>query len=180
MKQIATLLCLLSLAMPLSAADPLPTVTTLDVGRYAGRWFEIFRLPNRFQERCAGEVTATYALLPDGKIEVLNACRKGDGSTIDAKGVARQAEGPSQPGRLEVRFAPAWLGFLPFVWGDYWIIDLAPDYGTSLIGTPDRRYLWLLSRTPQLDDQRQQALLEKARALGFDTTQLVHTRQAAP
>jgi len=176
MKKTFALLCLCILARTASA-EPLPVIQHLDLSQYAGRWFEIFRLPNRFQEICSGEVSAVYTPKADGKIEVLNACRKSDGSLSQALGSARFAIGAEQPGKLEVRFAPAWLGFLPFVWGDYWIIDLAPDYSTSLVGTPDRRYLWLLARTPTLDEGRKQALIAKAKALGFATEQLIQTRQ---
>jgi len=175
-KNVVTLLGLLLLPLITRAAD-LPVVKEVDVQKYAGRWYEIVRLPNRFQEICEGEVNATYTPRSDGRIDVLNACRKQDGSSTSALGLARLAEGPAQPAKLEVRFAPAWLGFLPFVWGDYWIIDLAEDYSTSLVGTPDRKYLWLLSRTPTISDARKKLLIDKAHSLGFATEQLIQTRQ---
>ena len=173
------LLCLHTIISTTALAADLPTTPDVDLTRYQGRWYEIARLPNRFQEICAGDVYASYTLQKDGNVEVANTCRKTDGSTTSAIGLARLASGPQYPGRLEVRFAPAWLSFLPMVWGDYWIIDLAPDYSTSLVGSPDRRFLWLLSRTPQMDKARIQTLLDKARVLGFATEQLITTPQAS-
>src|SRR3954463_15755670 len=95
--------------------SPLRVVPSVDLDRYAGRWYEIARLPNRFQKKCAGEVIAKYTRQPDGNITVLNACRMEDGSRIEAEGVARLA-GSGQPNSvLKVRFAPAFLSFLPQV-----------------------------------------------------------------
>jgi apolipoprotein D and lipocalin family protein len=77
-----------------------------------------------------------------------------------------------------VRFAPSWLSWLSAVWGDYWIIDLAPDYSYSVVGTPDRKYLWILSRKPQLDETIYQRIIEQTAARGFDVSRLVKTRQS--
>lgn len=150
---------------PVKADEPLPVVAQVDLSRYAGTWYEIARLPNRFEKDCARAITATYKVLPENRIDVLNQCVKQDGSAVSARGLARSSDGSTS--RLEVRFAPSWLGFLPFVWGDYWVIALDPDYRWSLVGSPDRKYLWILARTPQLPDSQVQALLEKAKALGF-------------
>jgi len=157
------------------AHETLPTVANIELERYAGRWYEVARLPNRFERDCAGDITAAYALRPDQKIDVLNQCRLSDGSFKSARGIARSADSQSAL-RLEVRFAPAWLGVFPFVWGDYWIIDLAEDYGWSMVGSPDKRNLWLLSRQPVLDDAQMARLLEKAKALGFGTEKIVYVK----
>jgi apolipoprotein D and lipocalin family protein len=157
------------------AHEPLPTVPNIELERYAGRWYEVARLPNRFERDCASDITAAYALRPDQKIDVLNQCRQSDGSFKSARGIARSADGQSTS-RLKVRFAPAWLGVFPFVWGDYWIIDLADDYGWSMVGSPDRQYLWLLSRQPELDDAQMAKLLKKAKVLGFDTEKIVYLK----
>ena len=98
---------------------------------------QIARLPNRFQEKCAGEVVASYALRPDGRITVTNRCRTTGGETTEATGVARRVDG-KPPSVLEVRFAPAFLSFLPAVWGDYQVIALGADYDHAMVGTPDR------------------------------------------
>lgn len=151
--------------------DALPTVPRVELERYAGHWYEVARLPNRFERDCAGDITAHYKLMPDQRVAVLNQCRKMDGSRMSARGVARSQDGSSS--RLEVRFAPAWLSLLPFVWGDYWIIDLAPDHSWSLVGSPDRKYLWILSRAPALEADQFQRLVAQAKALGFATDTLV-------
>ena len=100
---------------------------------------------------------------PDGRIDVTNACTRSDGTRDSTMGLARVVG----PGRLEVRFAPAWLGWLPFVWGDYWVIALDADYRHVLIGTPNREYLWILARDPVLDAAIVDDLLGRARELGF-------------
>jgi apolipoprotein D and lipocalin family protein len=172
---------LLSLAGAASAddgqADSLRVVPSIDLERYCGTWYEIARLPNSFQNRCVGDVTATYTLLPDGEITVVNRCRTSDGETSEAEGRARRASDTGPNTKLEVRFAPAFLSFLPFVWGDYWIIDLAPDYSYAVIGEPKRRYLWVLARSKEMDEAVLGEILARARAQGYDTTSLIRTSQ---
>ncbi len=158
------------------AAAPVTTVPSVDLDRYAGDWFEIARFENRFQQKCAGDVKASYARRPDGRIDVTNSCRTADGGTAVAKGVAR-VEDAATRSKLKVRFAPALLSFLPFVWGDYWIIGLDPEYRWAVVGSPDRRYLWILSRTPQMDQRLFDEALERARANGFDVSKLRRTKQ---
>jgi apolipoprotein D and lipocalin family protein len=156
------------------------TVPAVDLDRYAGDWFEIARYPNRFQRACAGDVRASYARRPDGRIDVVNRCARADGSTIEARGIARVVDDQTHA-RLKVRFAPAALSFLPFVWGDYWIIGLADDYTWAVVGSPDRQYLWVLARTSRLDPAAFERAAAAARSNGFDTTRLVAgsvTRQA--
>jgi apolipoprotein D and lipocalin family protein len=160
-----------------SSKRPLQVVPVIDLGRYAGQWYEIARFPNRFQKRCAGEVTATYALRPDGKISVLNQCRLEDGSMIKATGVARTVGEGRPDSILKVRFAPAFLSFIPQVWGDYQVIALSPDYTHAVVGDPARKYLWILSRSPQIDDAKYAQLVEQAGAQGFDVARLQKTRQ---
>ena len=155
------------------SAPPVRPVPSVDLNRYAGDWFEIARFPNRFQRGCLGDVRATYARRPDGRVEVVNRCRTTNGET-EARGIARVADEQSFA-RLKVRFAPAWLSFLPLVWGDYWIIGLAPDYSWAVVGDPGREYLWILARTPQLDDEAGAAARAVARNNGFDVSRLVST-----
>jgi apolipoprotein D and lipocalin family protein len=158
---------------------PVTPVAEVDLARYAGRWYEVARFPNRFQAMCAGETTADYDLLPDGQVRVVNACRRSDGGMTRAEGRARlaQPEGPSS--RLKVRFAPALLSFLPMVWGDYWILDLTADYSAALVGSPNRDYLWVLSRTPQLDEATYQRMVAAAAAQGFDVARLMRSETPA-
>jgi apolipoprotein D and lipocalin family protein len=154
---------------------PVRTVPFVDLDRYAGDWFEIARLPNRFQRQCVGDVRASYARQPDGRIAVVNRCQTAEGRS-EARGLARVVDQRSFA-RLKVRFAPAWLSFVPAVWGDYWVIGLAEDYSWAVVGSPDRQYLWILARTPRLDRPRAAAALAVARENGFDVTRLVQTSQ---
>ena len=157
---------------PVLAQSPaILTVSTLNLERYAGKWYEISRLPMWFERRCLGDVSATYTPQPDQNGGVLHACRTAEGA-ISAQGIA-VVPNPQHPGQLRVRFAPAWLSFLPFVWGDYWVIDLAPDYSWALVGAPSREYLWILARTPTLDASITTSLKDKGRALGFSTERMI-------
>jgi apolipoprotein D and lipocalin family protein len=154
----------------------LEVIPSVDLKRYSGIWYEIARLPNWFQKDCDGNVTAAYTLLDDGEIKVVNRCRKENGETKEAEGRARRASDDEPNSKLKVRFAPAFLSFLPFVWGNYWIIDLAPDYSFAVIGEPDRRYLWILARTPKLDEAIFQAILGRVREKGYDLANLIRTK----
>jgi len=170
---------LLSAQLPPQGADtaPLQVVPSVDLVRYCGTWYEIARLPNQFQKECVSNVTATYALLEDGTVSVVNRCRKANGEISEAEGKARRKSDAGPSSKLEVRFAPAFLSIFPFVWGNYWIIDLAPDYSYAVIGEPSRDYLWILSRTPSLGSDVYRAILERIRGQGYDPSALVMTRQ---
>ncbi len=160
-----------------SAAAPVRTVPFVELDRYVGDWFEIARFPNRFQRQCVGDVSASYARRPDGRIDVVNRCRTADGAT-EARGVARVVDEHTFA-KLKVRFAPAWLSFISAVWGDYWIIGLAPDYSWAVVGDPDRDYLWILARAPHPDEASIAAARAVARDNGFDVNRLVPTSQSA-
>jgi apolipoprotein D and lipocalin family protein len=153
------------------AAPPLETIATLDVPRYLGTWHQVALYPNRFQSQCAAATTARYALRDDGRLEVTNRCRRADGRIDQAVGAARQIGGATSP-KLQVRFAPAWLGWLPMVWGDYWVIDLDAAYQLAAVSEPKREYLWILSRTPTPDPAAYDALLQRLAARGFDLQRL--------
>lgn len=155
---------------------PLSTIASLDVNRYLGTWYEIAKFPNRFQKACVGDTSASYSLREHGRIRVLNRCRKADGGEDVAEGVARQVGDASSP-KLKVRFAPAFLSFIPMVWGDYWVIDLDERYQLSAVSEPGRQYLWILSRTRQVDPAVYQALVARLAAQGFDTSKLELTPQ---
>lgn len=157
-----------------AAADrPLRTVEALDLERYMGTWHQIALLPNWFQRRCASDTSATYSANADGTVRVLNRCRKDDGTYVEAEGLARRNAAHDRPGILQVRFAPRFLSALPFVWGDYWVIELTDDYGAVLVGAPSREYLWVLARTPTLDEATYTRLVDIARAEGFDVSALI-------
>ena len=153
--------------------QPLATVNELDLQRYLGQWHQIALLPNWFQRQCVADTSAQYALKPDGSIRVLNRCRREDGSFTEAEGVARRNKAYDSPAILQVRFAPAFLSALPMVWGDYWVIALEEDYSVALVGAPNREYLWLLARTPTLDDATYARYVGIAKAQGFEVSALV-------
>lgn len=159
-----------------AAAEPLQSIPSLDVARYMGTWYEIAKYPNRFQRKCASNTRADYSLLPTGRIQVINRCREQDGSLSEAIGTARQI-GPADSSRLKVRFAPAFLSFLPMVWGDYWVIDLDPEYQLVAVSEPSREYLWVLARTPVVDAEAYGQLLARLEVRGFDLGRLERTQQ---
>jgi apolipoprotein D and lipocalin family protein len=156
--------------------QPLTTIAALDVPRYLGSWYEIAKYPNSFQKKCVANTQAKYSLLGDGQLQVVNRCRLADGQTSEAIGAARQLGEASSP-KLKVRFAPAWLSFIPAVWGDYWVIDLDPAYQLAAVAEPKREYLWILSRTPKVDSKSYQALLERLTQKGFDISKLENSAQ---
>ena len=172
----ALLMAIAASAQPTQPLPPLQTIAALDVPRYMGRWYEIAKLPNWFQRKCVADTSATYRLLADGRVEVLNQCRNQSGEMDQALGAARQI-GTATSAKLQVRFAPSWLSVLPFVWGDYWVIDLDERYELVAISEPKRQYLWILSRTPQVDEARYTALLGRLQAMGLEVGKLEKTRQ---
>ncbi len=129
-------------------SSPVTTVEFVDLSRYTGLWYEVAKIPNRFQKQCARGTTAEYALREDGRITVVNRCVKQDGDVDEAAGEARIVDTASNA-RLEVSFV-SFLGWRPF-WGDYWVLGLDPDYQWAAIGDPERKYGWILARTPTLD-----------------------------
>lgn len=159
-----------------SADTPLKTIDTLDVPRYMGRWYEIAKFPNWFQKKCESHTVAEYSPQANGQVKVLNRCRKFDGKEEMAEGVAKQIGSANSP-KLQVRFAPAWLSFIPLVWGDYWVIDLDADYQLVAVSEPQREFLWVLSRTPQVDAKAYEALMVRLRAQGLNTDKLEMTLQ---
>jgi apolipoprotein D and lipocalin family protein len=158
------------------SAQQVETVHSVDLTRYVGRWYEIARFPNRFQKHCIGNVTADYRAMPDNTIEVANRCKIAGGESDLAVGEARVVDKTTNA-KLEVRFAPAWLSWIPWVWGDYWILELDKGYSVATVGTPNRDYLWILSRTPAISAEEYESRVDNATKQGFDTSRLVKTRQ---
>lgn len=153
-----------------TAQTDLPTVDHVNVERYTGTWYEIAKLPNRFQKQCASNTKAVYAI-QGNDISVTNSCMRADGKTEDITGIAKVVPN-SGNAKLRVSF------FGPF-YAPYWILALGPSYDWSLVGTPDRKYLWILSRTPQLPEETQRHVIARAVELGFDTSKLEFTPQTA-
>lgn len=150
--------------------NSLKVVENVDIERYTGTWYEIARLPNRFEEglKC---VTATYQLREDGKISVINSGRQIENPDTkeEAKGWAK-IPNKKTPGKLKVTF------FWPF-FGKYWILDLGKDYNYALVGSPSRKYLWILSRHKTMEETEYKKLLNKAENMGFDTSSMIKTEQ---
>jgi len=171
------LICLGSFQAVAQQSDQaVKTIASLDVPRYLGTWYEIAKFPNRFQKKCISNTRAVYTAKPDGNLRVLNSCKTASGETSEAEGLARQIGAKDSP-KLEVRFAPEWLSFLPMVWGDYWVIDLDPQYQLAAVSDPSREYLWVLSRTPQLDPKVYADLLQRLQQQHFDIQKLELTSQ---
>ena len=154
----------------------LKTVNTVNIERYAGRWYEIAKYPNRFQKSCVSDTTADYVLKSNGRIAVTNRCLKKDGKINRAVGEAKIVDKQTNA-KLKVRFAPGFLSALPVVWGDYWIIELPEDYSYAVVAEPGRDYFWILSRKPEMEDKTYQAILTRAEAMGFKPSRVERTIQ---
>lgn len=162
------LLCLFSVLFYLGCSTAmktnLPVVEKVDLQAYMGKWYEIARYPNSFQKGCL-DSRATYTLKPDGKVAVLNECER-DKNTSQANGTARVVE-PATNAKLKVSF------FWPFE-GDYWIVDLGRNYEYSVVSEPSRKYLWILSRTPELPKETLADIEKRLVDLGFDISKLLY------
>ena len=145
--------------------DKLEVAPYVELEKYLGKWFEIAHLPAKFQEGC-NETTATYSIKGKGIISVLNECKK-NGKVKLAKGKAKVVDKTTNA-KLKVTF------FWPF-YGDYWIIKLGAEYDYSVVGTPDRKYLWILNRNPQMNDELFSQLIDFAKSKGFDVGRLIKT-----
>jgi apolipoprotein D and lipocalin family protein len=145
--------------------NTLEVVPHVELEKYLGKWYEIAHLPARFQEGCT-DTTATYTLSRDGNIIVLNECTK-NGKVKRTKGKAKVVD-KNTGAKLKVTF------FWPFA-ADYWILDLGKDYDYAVVGTPNRKYFWILSRTSQMDDRLFSQLLESVKSKGFDVSNLIIT-----
>lgn len=150
-------------------AEP-KVVPYVDLKRYLGTWYEIARYPQRFQEGCVAS-KAVYEPGRTGKIQVYNECRQDslEGAVKSVRGKAKVVD-PITNAKLKVTFL--W----PF-YGDYWIIDLGENYEYAVVGHPKRKYLWVLSRTPEMEESVYRAILERLEKQGYDTGRLMRTPQ---
>ncbi|MBP1735604.1 MAG: outer rane lipoprotein, lipocalin family [Deltaproteobacteria bacterium] len=150
-------------------SPPLETVSHVDLGRYMGKWYEIARYPNSFQEGCVGSM-ATYTLMNDGRVSVLNECNDGSfrGKLRSAKGKAWIVDKETNA-KLKVSF------FWPFA-GDYWILEIDNDYSYVVVGHPKRKYLWILSRNKIMEDVTYEGILGRlAKIHHYDISKLIKT-----
>lgn len=153
-------------------APPLVALPSLDVPTYMGTWYQVAWFPNRFQSQCVSDTAATYRQLEGGRVEVINRCRRADGSLDDVTGLARPAGAALlgnqlQPAQLEVSFLPKALRWLP-IWGSYWVIQLAEDGRYAVVSEAQRKYLWVLSRTPKLLAADETEIRSRLVQQGFD------------
>lgn len=155
-------------------AHPVAAIPSLDLPRYLGKWYEICRLPLKWEDEAATDITARYSLLNTGTIRVDNRCFDAEGKPVQAVGEAEPVnDGRSQ---LTVTFLPHGLRWLPFTKGDYWVLKIDPAYRLALVGTPDREHLWLIAREPRVDAAEGHAYLNEARRQGFDLARLITPR----
>lgn len=165
--QYFLMMSLFSVLFGCSSGRELQTVDSVDLEQYAGKWYEIARLPNSFEEGC--ECTTAEYGVEKKYVSVLNRCYESEkGKWKDIKGKAFPVKGTNNA-QLKVQF------FWPFR-GDYYIIDLAKDYSYALVGSPNRKFLWILSRDVVMGEGEYMMLVEKAKKLGFDTDQLIKVR----
>ena len=151
------------------------TVNYVDLNKYTGLWYEIAKIPNSFQKKCTRNTTAVYKLLDNGTISVVNRCISEDNSINEVDGIAKIVDTKSNA-KLKVSFVKI-LGVSLF-WGDYWIIGLDKDYKYAVVGTPSRKYGWILSRTPKLPDTEMQDVFSILEKNGYDKKDFVMTLQS--
>lgn len=168
MKRIILFITSLFALSACSSNKPLQTVDNVDINKYMGKWYEIASFPQSFQKGCSC-TTAEYSLNDDGTVRVDNSCNVEDGRKQSVGKAFVKDEKTNA--KLAVQF------FWPFK-GKYWIIDLADDYSYAVVGHPNREYLWILSRTPQMDRTLYNDILDRVSAKGFDTTMLTVTDQS--
>lgn len=167
---LLTIVLLLIAASGTAADLPNRPVPAMELSRYEGSWHEIAHIPVFYQHRCTGPATATYIPNRDGTLRVLTTCNTSKGlKSVD--GVAKYT--PENPGAFKVRFAPAWLRWLPQAWIDYWVIDIDPGYRWAVIGEPGGSHLWIMSRGTHMSRPLYEELVARARQRGYPVEKLV-------
>lgn len=151
-------------------------VPSVDIQRYLGSWFEICRLPLKWEDAEASDISATYSEIADGRIRVENRCLDKDGKPYRSIGVAVPQDETNA--KLKVSFLPEYLRWIPFTQGDYWVLAIAPDYSVALVGTPDREHLWLIARSAAVPTGTVENYLAVARSQGFDLDRVITPRQS--
>jgi apolipoprotein D and lipocalin family protein len=154
--------------------NELQVVNKVDLNKYIGLWYEVAKIPNWFQKKCIKNTSAEYSLREDGKIKVVNSCTQDDGSKNIAEGVAKVVDNISNA-KLEVSFVRI-LGIQLF-WGDYWIIGLGENYDFAVVGTPNRKYGWILSRTKTLPQEKLSGISDLLKMKGYDIKNFEFTKQ---
>jgi len=150
------------------------TVQSVDLQKYVGLWYEIAKIPNRFQKQCIKNTTAFYKTNSDGSISVLNSCTDDDGQIDKADGIAKIVDKTSNA-KLEVSFVS--IFGIHLFWGDYWIIGLDENYSFAIVGTPNRKYGWILNREPQMSKENLEKAFSILRNQGYDPNDFKMTTQ---
>lgn len=163
-------------AVEVVAQQELPVVSSVDLNQYLGKWYEIAAIPQSFQKNCVSNTTAEYSNAENELIKVINSCDKADGNREVAEGRAKVVDSATNA-KLKVTFVH-FLGWIFSFGGDYWIIDLAPDYSYAVVGHPDRTYAWILSRTPAMTSESLKTIEAKIKSLGYDTCQILTSVQS--
>ena len=174
MRLLAVVAALVLVGCTNSGTGPTPpkTVEQVDLQRYQGTWYEQARLPMFFQRNCA-QSEAHYELQDDGSLSVTNRCRSVDGDLQQVQGQA-MVQVPGATNKLWVRFDNWFSRLAPgLTKGEYWVLYLDDDYQSALVGNPNRKYLWMLTRDEQISAQSRAILLEEARQRGYDTSELI-------
>lgn len=173
---VALLILMVTACASVGSVEELPTATSVDLSRYAGKWYELARLPMWAQRHCL-QSTAEYSLLESGEISVRNACITAEGKEESIEGVATTVD-RAHRAKLNVVF-DHWAAKLAALFftssddGNYWILRVDPEYRHAVVGTPDREYLWILARTPNLQESTYQELVAFSQGLGFTTEKLI-------
>jgi apolipoprotein D and lipocalin family protein len=154
----------------------MPVVEKIELNKYLGKWYEIARKPFLFQNKCYSNVSAKYSLNENANINVDNSCYSKDGKLLQAIGEAFTQNAPFNS-KLKVSFLPKAIRFLPIGRGDYWILKINDNYQTVLVGVPSRKYMWILSRSQNLDEIVVQDYLDYAKEIGFDVSDIIMTKQ---
>jgi apolipoprotein D and lipocalin family protein len=165
----------LSLLAPACATD-VKTVDTVDLQRYLGKWHEIAAIPQFFQRKCVRDTTAEYSALESGDIRVDNTCTRDDGNREKVEGRARRSE-PAATSKLEVSFLKLFGEYRFWAGGDYWIIELDPNYQWVVVGHPSRRYGWVLARKQSLPVANIAEIIGRIKAQGYDACEFIVTPQ---
>lgn len=173
MKNIIISLLLLSTLINLTFADD--NKPKIDLEKYLGKWYEIASFPSFFQRNCFYDTNAVYSITDDNNIKVLNSCRNKNGNWIQSEGKAF-ANNPDN-NKLKVSFLPNKLSEIPFFQANYWILAIDKDYTYALVGTPNLRYLWILSRSKEMPEEILKKYTDIAYKLGYKTSRLVKTKQ---
>lgn len=154
-------------------SQTLNTVSNFNLEQYLGTWYEIARLPMKHQPEDSTDISAVYSLQDNGKVRVQNRCLDENKQLDEA--IAEASIVDAENGKLEVSFLPEGFRWIPFTKGDYWVLKIDSNYQTALVGEPNQKYLWLLHRSPTLDDSIKAEYLAYATSIGYDLTDLIHT-----